>query len=282
MSQGSYEYLNCYAILEEVRTELNEYGTELCQGTEAGVYDNSDIVRKINMSQRYLFNLLFTRFPDLFLTSSSITGSSGVYTLPTDFYRMSHVINSNGDKLYPMSVKSKHLGNTTGSSRLYWRQGNTLVVDDGTSSALTLYYFKTVKEMTQGMSSAGGALSITLATTAKAVADYYNGITIENITDGNSSVISDYTAARVATITTTGAASKYYGTVSELPEVFHHLISRRATHILKNEVVSPQRTDKTDLMDWKEDLIETLRSFTGSNYGDVSLDEVFYDFQSYV
>jgi len=74
MAQNLYIHHNCYAMLEEIRTDLNEYNAALMAGTEVGAYDNSDIVRKINYSQRYIFNKLFVRFPELFYTSSSVTG----------------------------------------------------------------------------------------------------------------------------------------------------------------------------------------------------------------
>lgn len=268
-------------MLEEIRTDLNEYSSALMTASETGVYDNTDIVRKINQSQRYIWNMLFQRFPELFFTSSSVSGSSGSYTIPTDLFKLSHIINSDGDKIYPISIKQKHLSNSSGQSNQYYWYGNTLVKDDGSSGALTFYYYKTVKDLTQGVSTAGGALSLTLATTAKAVADYYNGLTIENITDGWATTVSDYSAARVCTLASgTGAASKYYGTVSELPEPYHHLISRRAMIMLKNHVVSPQDNKIPEVKDFQEDLIETLRSYTGS-ISDVSLDELFYSFEPY-
>jgi hypothetical protein len=271
-------------MLEEIRTELNEYSTAYCQGTDtSGAYDNSDIVRKINRSQKFLFNMLFLRFPDLFLASSDVTGSSGVYTIPSDLYRLSHIVNSNGDKIYPINIKSKHLANNTGSDNLYYRSANTIVRDSGISDALTFHYYKTVRDLTQGMSSAGGLKSLTLATTAKPIADYYNSVSLEDVSDGWVDTISDYSAGRVATITTsTGAASKYYGTISELPDVFHGLISKRATLDLQGKLISARHPSASDVSGFQEELIETLRAFTGSNHGDGSFSELFYDFEPYM
>lgn len=280
MPQSLYIHHNCYAMLEEVRTDLNEYNTALVQGSEVGAYDNSDIVRKINQAQKYIWGLLFQRYPEMFLTSADVTGSSGSYTVPSDLYRLSHIINSDGENISPISVKIKHASGS-GNDYLYYRYGNTIVRDGGGSDALTFYYYKTVKELTQGITSAGGLKSMTLATTAKPVADYYNGLTIESITGGWDDVISDYSAVRVATIVTnTSASSQYYGTVSELPEPFHHLISRRATLMLKNSVTSPQDNKATEMSDFREDLIETLRSYAGTRE-DVPLSEVFYSFEPF-
>jgi len=268
-------------MLEIIRTELNDYSTALVQGSETGVYDNSDIVRKINGAQRYLFSLLLARMPDLFLTSSTVTGSSGVYTIPSDMYKLVNITNSNGDKVNSISVQEKHLGTATGSDYLYYRSGNTIVRDSGNSNALTFNYYKEPRELTQGMSSAGGAASLTLATTARKVTDYYNNVIIENITDSWTDTISDYSASYVATITQTGAASKYYGTVSELPEIFHHLITKKAILELKNAIVSPQRAGVPEIADFRDDLAETLRSFAG-NQNDINISDLFYDFRPYL
>jgi hypothetical protein len=277
MTQGLYINHNCYGMLEEIRTDLNEYSEEMCQGSEKGKSDNSDIVRKINQAQKYIWGMLFTRYPDLFLTSSSVTGTSGSYTVPSDLYRLVEIQNSNGEKIYPISVKQKHYESSQGWANQYYRSGNVIIREDGSSGALTFHYYKTVKDLTQGMSSAGGAASLTLATTAKPLLSYYVGEKIENITDGWDDTITAYTAARVATITNTGAASKYYGTVSSLPEPFHHLVSRRATIMLKNAIISAQDSKIPEVAQFTEDFITTLRAFAG-NREDVSLDEIFYDF----
>jgi len=268
-------------MLEEIRTELNDYTPDKTQGTTTGVFDNSDIVKKINKSQRYIFNILFTRFPDLFLTSQNVTGVSGVFTLPVDLYRICDIVNSYGDKVAPISIQTKHRTNYTGSKYLYYRQGNTIVRDDGGSDTLTFHYYKEPRELTQGVSQGGTATSITLALTAKKTADYYNGIVIENVSDDWYDTITDYTAARVATVTNRATLGRYYGTVSELPEVFHHLITKKAWLELKNTVVAPQRAGVPEIGDFKDDLVETLRGFTGTYGSDVTMSDLFYDFRPY-
>lgn len=277
MPLSEYQYHNCYAMLEEIRTDLNEYTTALVQGSEVGAYDNTDIVRKVNSAQRFISNILFNQMPELFLTSASVTGSSGVYTIPSDCLRMDSIFDSNNNPIKPINVQEQKMTSSSGSDYLYYRKGNTVVRDSGLSDSLTFYYYYMVKDLTQGMSSAGAASSLTLATTAKPIADYYNNIIIENITDGWASTITDYSAARVATLTGTGAASKYYGTVSQLPDVFHPLISQRATLLLRNSIVSPQKPTVADMNDFKENLIETMKSFAGSQK-DISMDEMLNDF----
>lgn len=275
-----YQYLNCYAMLEEVRTELNEYNEKLCQGTETGVFDNSDIVRKLNISQKFIFNMLFVRLPEIFLTSSSVSGTAGVYTIPADLFQLVNVTNSNGDRINPISVKVKHLQNSSGSDYLYYRSGNTIVRDGGGSDALTFNYYKAVRDLTQGQSAGGSATTITLGRNAKGVADYYNSVVLENVSDNWSANISDYTSARVATVGTRSSSGKFYGTVSELPDPFHSLITKKAVLLLKDTIVSPQRPEASEISNFREELVDTLRAFTGT--GDMNIAELFYSFRPYV
>ena len=107
-------------------------------------------------------------------------------------------------------------------------------------------------------------MSITLASTAKKIADYYNGMKIENVTDDWVDTISDYTEDRVATITETGAASKYYGIVSDLPEMFHDLIAPKAVLYIKAESpLSEEKPAASDRTDWMMDFREALRAYAG-------------------
>ncbi|MDP2363733.1 MAG: hypothetical protein Q8M94_08185, partial [Ignavibacteria bacterium] len=133
-----------------------------------------------------------------------------------------------------------------------------------------------------GMSSAGAALSLTLATTARKEADYYNDMTIENITDDWTDTISDYATTRVCTITQTGAASKYYGIVSELPEAFHHLIGPRAIILMRDIITSPEKPTVTGLKAFQEMLAEALRSYAGTQHTDITWSSIFEDFEVYV
>jgi hypothetical protein len=263
-------------MLEDVRLNLDDYSDGLCKGTETGKVENIVIVRKLNEAQKYLFNLLFAEMPELFLNEVSVTGSSGVYTIPTDVHKLDSIMDSGNHIIRPINIQLKKVTSTSGSDHLYYRKGNALVSDSGSSDAVTFNYYKTVKDLTQGVSAGGTATSITLAATANKTADYYNNIVIENVTDGWADTITDYTTTRIATIATRCTLGKYYGTVSELPEIFHPLIPQKATILLKNRVNSPQRPELGEQSDFAEQLRETLKSFAGSK-NDVSMDELMFD-----
>lgn len=276
-------YWNAYEILSQVRYDLNEYSTAFVQATDtSGAFQNSQLMAKINQAQRIIWNALFNQNPEEFLKSATLTFASSVATLPTDFYRFKRLENSDGIKIEKVSLDSKHVYDDLGTEYQYYRYYQSLRIDkDGVSGSYTLWYYWKPRELDQGMTSAGGALSATLATTAKKIADYYNNMTIENITDDAVDTITDYSSARVCTVSNTWAASKYYGLVSELPEPFHHLIQPRATILCKSLPQSPVQPTKIELMDFNDMLRETLRGYAGTSFTDVSIEEVINDFQPY-
>lgn len=272
-------YENCYEILSQLRQGINEYSTGLLQGTDtSGAHQNSYLVKKINEAVRFIYGILLRRIPEVFFETIPIVGSNSVFSLPWDFGRLLLFKDENGNKVFPFDPKNGKLVNETGSDRLYYRKGQTLVLDkDGVSKTYTLLYYRKPRDLDQGKSSAGGAQSITLATTAKAIADYYNGMVIENITDANVDTISDYTAARVATITGTGAAEKYYGIVSDIPEPFHHLIAPKAIHLVKLESpVIQEKVTQLSLNEWDNQLSMDISAYAGSD--DIDYEDLFADY----
>lgn len=274
-------FLNAYEILKQIRYDLNEFSDAYTQGTDvSGSFQNNQLIAKINQAQRIIWNTLFAQIPEEFLKSVSLTFASSVATLPTDFYRIKRLENSDGIKIERISLDLKHVYDDSGTEFQYYRYGQSIRIDkDAVSDAHTLWYYSRPRELDQGMSSAGAALSLTLAATAKKITDYYKNMTIENITDDWTDTISSYTSARVCTLAAqTGAASKYYGIVSELPEAFHHLIQPRATILCKSLPNSPEKPSKIELMDFNDMLIETLRGYAGTNFTDISLEEIINDF----
>ena len=261
-------YLNGYTLLEKVRILLNEYSTAYVQATDTtGKYLNSQIMDGINAAQRYIYNVLFTRMPQLFEEEVALTGVSSVYTLPANFARLRLFKNADGHQIYPIGTINRKLTASAGSDRLYYRKGNTLVLDKPSlTDVCTLIYYRKPREIEQGMSSAGGALSVTLATTSKAIIDYYNGLVIENITDSTVDTITDYTAARVCTVSNTWAASKYYGTVSDIPEPFHYLMIPRAVfEITGNFPVVQEKPQTSGVELFNDQLIMALRAYMGED-----------------
>jgi hypothetical protein len=214
--------------------------------------------------------------PDQFLASTSLTAVNSVFTLPWDFGRVFEFKDNNGRKVFPATARILPAESGTGSKRVYYRKGNTFVLTkSGETSTYTLWYYTKPRDIAQGLS----ADSNTLAASAKLIADYYNGMIIENATDDWIDTISDYTAARIITIgTETLAASKYYGIVSEIPEIFHPLISPRAIQICKAEHPLAQEKPTANAVQlWADEVIDTLVAFAGNEL-DVSQEEIWSDY----
>ncbi len=271
---------NAFEILSQVRYGINEYSDTLTKGTDTtGAFQNTELMHQINLSQNYLWAILFSQFPEYFMTSASLAFASSVATLPGDCFKIRDVSNSDGYPVRPMNLGERH---TTGvGSRFgYYRYGNTLRIDeDSITDTGTIWYYSRPRELDTGMTSAGGALSATLATTSKAIADYYNNMTIENVTDSTVDTITDYSAARVCVVSNTWAASKYYGIVSELPLIFQPLIAEYAILQLKKNPKVPVQVTAADVTLFNEMLREAMKSFAGTLNGDVTIDSIINDFE---
>lgn len=272
-------YENAYKIGEDVRIGLNEYSTAKMQGTDTvGAYSNQKIMQKINEAVRELYGLIVRRLPNLFMAEASLVGSNSVFTLPWDFGRLILFRDENGAKVYPMHQEERRLNASTGKKRLYYRLGNTLVLDQtGIGNTYSLVYIKKPRNIHWGKASAGAALSLTLeAATAPKIADYFNGMTIEDITGDFVDTISDYSAARVATLATgTGSTNDYYGIVPEIPEWAHHLIAPRAVFLTSTQTpVGQKQPAGGEQSTWYDMVRETLVEFAAPS-GDVDWEELF-------
>ena len=272
---------NAYEILSQVRYSLNEYSTAFVQATDTtGAFLNAFLMKHINDAQNFLFSAVSAQMPHLFLKSTTLTGTASVYALPADFWRMKRLENSDGVKIHPINVDQKHLDDGQGTPYGYYRYGSSLRIDqDSFTETLTIWYYARCRELDTGTTSAGGALSATLATTAKAIADYYNGMIIENVTDSTVDTITDYSAARVCTVSNTWASSKYYGIVSELPEVMQPLIAERAILTLKQTPKSPIKAKPEDFTIFRENLSEAMKLLGGTLNTDADIDSVINDFE---
>lgn len=270
-------YHNAYDILSDMREGLNEYSTALVQGTSThGKFSNTYLVNKMNRAQRLLYARLLKRIPGEFLTDSAVSVASGVITLPWDFGVVRRLEDQNDFKVYPVDIDKRPVQGGQGSKSLYYRKGNYLyLTDDSVTDTYHLWYWRKPRELDVGK--AGGTTN-QLASSAKAIADYYNGMVLENITTDAFATITDYTAARVVTGPSLTASTDYYGIVSDLPEMFHHLIAPLAIIIAKAEhPVSPEKPTKSEIEIWKSEFDDSVSAF-GHMEGDVEPEELFTDF----
>lgn len=272
-------YLNAYELLSEVRKGINEYSAAYVQGTDlTGAFDNADIMKKINDAQSYIYNGIINQGPDVFFKTTTLTGVNSVYTLPSDFYRMRRVENSDGVPLRLITMDIKRMTADTGTGWWYWYMGNTFILDKlNATDVLTIFYSSRCRPLDAGTAQAGGALSITLATTAKKRASFYNGMQIENFTKDWTDTISAYATTRVATIgTQTAAAADYYGLVSELPEDFHELIGPKAILLMKESHKALKQPTATEQKNFLDNMAQRFNSYFGTFNSDQDIAELFF------
>ena len=278
-------YINGYTLLEKLWIQLVGYNSNIASyvdGTDTtGSYSNQQIMDGINAAQRFLYNTLFTRIPYEFEEEIELTGVSSVYTLPANFGRLRFFKDSDGYQIHPINTDQRRTARSGGSDQLYYRKGNTLVLDQaGIVEVCTLIYYRKSRDIEQGKASAGGAASITLATSAKKIVDHYNGLLIENITKDWVDTIIDYATTRIATITETAAADDYYGTISDIPEPFHFLLIPQAVfEITGNYPIVKEKPNQSGVQIFNQDLLATLRAYAGEAL-DTYVEDIWCDYGS--
>jgi len=271
-------------MVSDVRMALNDWSVEKVQNQDqSGSIRNEYIISKLNNAQRYIYNTLFMRQPEVFFTTATISGVNSVYTLPWDFGVLEEFRDENGYKVNKMQPWQMKLVSVTGADYFYRRQGNTLILDKpGVTTAYTLSYYTKPRDIHMGTCASGSAGVFTLGSDAKKIDDYYNGMNIENITQDYPDTITDYVgSSRIATVTTTPTVNDYYGIVSELPEPFHFLITMKAILDITIEFPNSQtKVETPDIAVFNEQLLDVLRTFAGSSR-DVDIEDIFCDFEPF-
>lgn len=276
-------YLNCFAILDEVRYGLQEHSDALVRGQQRGLHDNNWLTGEINKAQDFVYSMMRKRMPGFFVARAYITGVDSVYDLPADYGSMIIFKDDKGRNVLPVDYDVLKRPTQQGSDRRYYKYGRTLVLDkDGVTATYELWYFKKPRQLHMGKFHAAGTGTGTLDKPAKRIADYYNGAVIECIDNDWHDTIADYTAARVVTLTNTGQAivkGDFYGTVSELPDFCHHLIGPRAMLTIRSTSPTAKAgpPSKTDMDLYREQLLAIMRDYQDTE-PDVDWEQILGDF----
>lgn len=229
--------MNAYTILEEVRQNVAEgIGIEKR-------WTDKELLNKITFAYKKAFVQLMKVPGDYLTTSTLLTPSSSVITLPSDFGKFVYLEEYTSKiPIHPLSTirdRSKYADltyNLYGDAPFFYFVGNTLeVTADNYSTQVKLWYQKKPIELSAGVAASGAASSLGFDTGngAKYIDDYYNGQSVE-ITSGTGkgiiSTISDYVGSTaIATITGTAAANDTYGIVLVTPEEANEYIILEAT-----------------------------------------------------
>lgn len=276
-------YLNCFSILETVRYGIFEFSDAMVRGQLPGSHKNDWLLRQINDAQSYVYSQMRKRLPGFFVAKASITGVNSVFALPADYGSLIVFKNEKGQQVWPVGYDRLKRPTQTGNKLLYYKKGTDLIVDkDGITQTYTLWYFKRPRELTMGKIDTGGTGTLTLDKNAKRIADYYNGATIECIDGDWDDVISDYSAARVATLTDGSQATvkgHYYGTVPEIPDFSRHLISPRAILTIRanSPICKAGPPTPADISLFNDQLITMLQDYQDTE-PDVDWEQIWGDF----
>jgi len=213
-------------------------------------WSDLNLLRRLNVAQRRVALNVATTAGQWLTTSTSVTPSNSVITLPSDCAKPLYLEEAlSGTKVsWIPSVSYRRRDRATGStlstigSREAYPLMSTIVVNQANySTACTLWYQIRVPKLHCGTAQSGsGANALELDDRSEAnggtgreivlIDDYYNGAVVEVIDDTSGivdirSTISDYdSATHVLTIMGTPADGDTYGTVSRLPEETHELI----------------------------------------------------------
>ena len=284
---AGHSYENAYKLLYDVRDGVNENDAGLWAGTDtSGKFSNTYLLSKINAAQKRIYALMMrTEARGQFYASTTIVGVDSVYALPWDFGRLVQFEDDDGAKVYPSSPKILPHTGSEGSDRLYYRSGQTFVLNkSGVTDTYTLRYYKMPRNLTYGSAVAtSGVDALKMASTDTVLRnDYYNGFRVDNYTQGLNTSITDFVASTLVATTTTGeitwATADVYGTVSDLPEETHHLIAPLAVILVKSQhPASQERPTKEEMGLWSEMFMEMLVGFT-RDPEDIPIEDIFCDF----
>jgi hypothetical protein len=259
-------YLSAYHILRDVREGLGEFSADLMHGVDtSGAYSNTWLTRRINEAQFELYAALLKVIPDEFFATSSITAVSSELELPWDFGRIIQLRDANGSVVVPRLPRELPADASGGSKLRYYRKGRSLYLTrSAVNDSYTLYYRRMPREIHAGKAGTGSTTdSIVLDDDfAPTIADYYNDMVLENLTQDWTAEVTDYSAARAATVSATAAKDDIYGLVSELPEAFHYLIGPRALIEARIQSSNPKKpVGPNEIPSWQKKVLETLSSF---------------------
>ena len=226
--------LNCFELVQQIRTRFDE------TGITSGKWSDTEIVREINLSKTYYYNLINTINPQINGRSGSVTYVSGteLYDLPDDLDAIRRVeITGTKEKIEEISIDEKEIYRATNdifdSRPCYYLWGNQIGLVN-VSGNITIYYLKRVPDLHYGTVAALAATSLTFDATpngssandytVKRIDDYYIGAYVEIYSGtgvGQTRKTTDYVGstkvATVATWDTNPDTSSLYALKYDLP-----------------------------------------------------------------
>lgn len=237
--------MNSYEQLIQLRDMVGE--------ASAAHWSDRELLKNLNISQNNVALVVAQEAEHWLTVSTTVTPSNSVITWPSDCSKPIYLEEVTSGRPVPFGTdvrdrRVSRLSGTTlysGQYEAYLEKDKITINSDSYSNQCYLWYQIRVPALHVGTASAGGAASLTLSAHdgagvasggfgARQIADYYNNAQIQVVSGtgvGAPDTISDYTAARVATVTGTYDNTSVYGTISRLPEEAHYLMILEAAMI---------------------------------------------------
>lgn len=228
---------NAYDLLADLRDNVGE--------ATAAHWADDELLRKLNANQRMASMELALQVGDWLLTSSSVTPSSSVITLPSDCLKPVYLEEtSTGRRIFIQgNVRDRRVTRQASTSMpdydldAYFLGLTQLEVNkESYVEACTLWYYKRIADMFTGTADTGSTTNtiVFIAANGPRVAnDYYNGLYLEAVAGtgiGTKAAITDYVGStRTATVAGTFSTDTEFGTILELPEEGWPLIVVQST-----------------------------------------------------
>ncbi len=273
--------IHAYSLVEQIRYRLNDYTYDrLVELDPSAVFSNRLIHTAINKAQREIAAYINRRNPGLMMGEVNLAGANSVFALPPDFGNLLLFRDPAGRKVHKVAQDRRRLTQSTGSARLYYRKGNTLVLDRaGVSDIYSLIYRKVPRDVHNGMMQVDGSNYYLDSNHASTTLDYYNGMTLYDVTSGFDMEVTDYLAAFLFTAASGDPMDEdYYGIYPDLPAWSHQLLVERAWLDLASMPISLEKPTATDVARHQENLRLALLEFVTTDADD-DVEEYFTSFE---
>lgn len=276
--------MNCYMALEDLKNRLN-----VDPDAEDAHWSDIELLTKLRFAYKKVWMNLGMKRGNWLGTSSLVTASSGVITLPDDCGKIQRIeeVSTN----YPIKlnafqqIRDYYPQRADGFNDSYLAGslfGNTIkMLADDYSSQVRIFYDKRFVAPICGTADSGtgtDSLVLKLADRPSMVDDDYNSVVFAFMAGGGVgtyATASDYVGStRTVTITGSYSTSTIYGTVFEIPEEANEVVileaaknaaSKPASH-LKDEYYRLIRSDAKEAWNAFEEWAE-LRLKDNQNIG---------------
>ncbi|MBW2148123.1 MAG: hypothetical protein JRI22_13980 [Deltaproteobacteria bacterium] len=273
--------MNAYELITEFRDAVGEDVAVDKENSHTGRFKYPAILRWLNRSQMEVQRLLVSLDDRYFLTAAAQDGlaNQNHYSLPPNclMQRVLMVERVEGGSRYaywPIDLEEKEACRRSSAAGLAYH-GRFEIRESGVilyppppagNDNVVIYHNRRLADLDFGpVPSDAGNTDLTLNSTARPVADYYDNYRVTIVGPGNAAdqtrTITDYTAGRVCTVAqwdTSPTTEDYYAIECELGEDFERLM------MVKAVMMAMRRDSRAELSLFRQEHNELMASMISS------------------